>query len=1175
MEMIFDDIKLLSTVPAHCGYRVLAGRYVVFAEINRGGMGAVFRAVHCGLEQDVALKVATGAVSRSPLDNSFAHEAQRHAKLLHPNLIRCLDVGHFGGRHYLTLDYIDGENTLERVRRKVSLPCQEAAAIIMAAAYGAGHLHENGFVHRDLTPDNLLVSKKGEVKVIDLGIAKSTGDAAVTALLRRRGKSRYVPLEYIEGPITNSPAIDVYSLGATLFHLIDGRPGLGGNSEDPEEVAYRVLKELRSKGHPSLALIGAPAGLAAIADRATAVEPRRRYPHARALADDLANWLEEQGDAPDLADPEAGRQALENEERTRPSKEVLRRIASEIESPTQPRTAEEAETVIVHVVPEEVRRAQIENARPPVPKRRERGERRVQRGLSAPSRSASAAMLGLLIAAVAFLVGLVVPPDPGEPPDSRPTPRPITAPRLAAEPENPLLRRSSASFRLPLADEAPETTKASLVVNGALVPTDINADGVLIPELSAGRYPVQLKLRHVADGTLETTYPFELRVDDGKPPSDLNVVISAGTGRVGETARLEASASDGGHLDWCAQFGGAELRGRETREGDIHRWTSNDFKLDRTGSIQLDLMVKDDAGNQAGPWGGQIVVDDDAAPQDFHIDGGPHRIGAAETFELSGTLVEAVPTAVLLADASGERLASSFETTGPGPRHRRWTALVPRSAIKDGQVRLAAVDALGRASEPATCRVVVDLDPPQVTRPALQVAGDLLRATADVGDAKRWSVRLRRGEGADALGPEMKREGNVGGPIVAEFASLNDGRYVAELQAWDDVGNRTSALSEPFLLDREAPKLSVVMVGGGATTGGRRTVTGRRARFEIRADDLRPIRVCYLLDGQPIDGLPDELREPTKDPVTVEFDLFARGQGPTPRRSVFRVDAVEDGGSDAPRTTYMEIELDVAPRWKPAWADMVLECDSRPSWTDEGLARRVRHGDSCVPLTLIDGGRLVHSNAAERHARIGDRDRASQNAVEMPPQYTAETELRRAEAQRLGLLGDAAPLHLPDLPAVGLAPQTIFERLRRHENGLRMSTDVEWEFACTGGRTTIFRGGNTLKRARYMFSPLVDEFADPTTPGTNAEVALREPTRAPDDDFADFHGNAAELCIDASRSNEQGPSFVLCGGSWRTPATRCRVGAREVAEASNRQETGVRLVADVPKFHPDLIIDAP
>jgi formylglycine-generating enzyme required for sulfatase activity len=223
---------LLKELPESEGFKVLDGRYVIFDVLGQGGMGVVYRGKHLGLGIEVAIKCLDPALARSDPQFvlRFEKEARAAARVDDPNVVRVHDVAKASGIHYMSMQYVQGENARQRVQRKGRLGIAEAVTITMGAARGLAAAHLAGLVHRDIKPDNILVSSDGVVKLADLGLAKIEGDSGMTQSGATMGTPRYMPPEQYDDAKNVGPAADVYGLGATLYFLLVGEDGISGKT---------------------------------------------------------------------------------------------------------------------------------------------------------------------------------------------------------------------------------------------------------------------------------------------------------------------------------------------------------------------------------------------------------------------------------------------------------------------------------------------------------------------------------------------------------------------------------------------------------------------------------------------------------------------------------------------------------------------------------------------------------------------------------------------------------------------------------------------------------------------------------------------------------------------------------------------------------------------------------
>ena len=265
------------------------GDYELLEEIGRGGQGIVYLARQKSLNRTVALKVISPGqwASRAHLKR-FRREAQTAASLDHPNIVSIYDVGEHDGSCYFSMKFIEG-GQLDEVVRRTPTSIRQAVEMIAKLARTVHYAHEHGILHRDIKPGNILLDKEGEPHLADFGLARLVeAESTVTRTLEVLGTPSYMAPEQAGGKnIQLTAAIDVYGLGAVLYQLLTRHPPFAGGT------TYETIKLLldTEPRQPRLLNPKLDRDLSTICLKCLEKDPKRRYPSALALAEDLEHWL--------------------------------------------------------------------------------------------------------------------------------------------------------------------------------------------------------------------------------------------------------------------------------------------------------------------------------------------------------------------------------------------------------------------------------------------------------------------------------------------------------------------------------------------------------------------------------------------------------------------------------------------------------------------------------------------------------------------------------------------------------------------------------------------------------------------------------------------------------------------------------------------------------------------
>lgn len=221
------------------------GPYWITDSIGQGGMGQVFKAEHRVLGRVVAIKVLPQYKSTPESIASFHREIRAQAKLDHENLVRAYDAGEDGKVYYLVVEYVPGTDLRKLIRNHGPLTMYEAASVISQVAAALQHAHEQGLVHRDVKPGNVLVTPEGRAKLSDLGLAEPLdADPNDPRFGRIVGTADYISPDHIRNPGEPTPAWDIYSLGCTLYYAVTGKVPFPGGTTG-EKVRAHCDMQLR------------------------------------------------------------------------------------------------------------------------------------------------------------------------------------------------------------------------------------------------------------------------------------------------------------------------------------------------------------------------------------------------------------------------------------------------------------------------------------------------------------------------------------------------------------------------------------------------------------------------------------------------------------------------------------------------------------------------------------------------------------------------------------------------------------------------------------------------------------------------------------------------------------------------------------------------------------------
>jgi len=271
-----------------------AGRCEVFSRIGEGGMGAVYRGRHRDLDLDVAVKFLHGHLAeKSGVAERFLREARLAARLQSPGVVRVFDCGQSGGHLYIVMEFVDGQTLEAHLRERCMMPVGRAVQIAESVAQTLGEaLDQLGLIHRDIKPANILLTRSGQVKLADLGLAKVVAQectAAYTAAGTALGTPGYMSPEQFADAGHVDHRADIFSLGSTLYQMLAGQRPFRGDS------FFQVLKQVE-EAEPEPLPAHVPPEIQAVVARMMAKRAEDRFPTYAELVDALRQGQQSLGD---------------------------------------------------------------------------------------------------------------------------------------------------------------------------------------------------------------------------------------------------------------------------------------------------------------------------------------------------------------------------------------------------------------------------------------------------------------------------------------------------------------------------------------------------------------------------------------------------------------------------------------------------------------------------------------------------------------------------------------------------------------------------------------------------------------------------------------------------------------------------------------------------------------
>lgn len=281
--------------------------YQLLEKLGQGSSGAVFKGRQLSMNRLVAIKILNPKLAANQKDlDRFLHEAHLAAKLSHNNIVQAIDAGTAGKIHYFVMEYVEGTTIDKQLHAGKAFAETEAVEIVLQIAQALDHAHRRGLVHRDIKPANIIITTEGVAKLADLGLARQTaGEDGEDDKGVIRGTPFYISPEQIRGREDIDGRADVYSLGATLYHMVTGQAPFRGKSIEAIFDAH-IRQPLTPPDHLNTKL---SAGLGEVVEFMMAKDRGKRYQSARELARDLECL--QAGEAPRFARQRIKASALE------------------------------------------------------------------------------------------------------------------------------------------------------------------------------------------------------------------------------------------------------------------------------------------------------------------------------------------------------------------------------------------------------------------------------------------------------------------------------------------------------------------------------------------------------------------------------------------------------------------------------------------------------------------------------------------------------------------------------------------------------------------------------------------------------------------------------------------------------------------------------------------------
>ncbi len=252
--------------------------YQVIGKIGKGSMGVVYKAKQMSVDRVVAIKILLDSLAQNrEFIKRFEREAKIAARLSHNNIVNAIDAGEVDGHYFFVMEYVEGETIKDRLDKNKTFDEKECLRIVTAVAEALKHAHSRGLIHRDVKPENIILTHDGNVKLADLGLARITDDEkwGLSEAGMAIGTPYYISPEQVRGQTNIDIRADIYSLGATLYHMVTGRVPYGG--ETPNDVMRKHVDPKVNIVPPDHLNTSLSAGLGMVVETMMAKNREQRY----------------------------------------------------------------------------------------------------------------------------------------------------------------------------------------------------------------------------------------------------------------------------------------------------------------------------------------------------------------------------------------------------------------------------------------------------------------------------------------------------------------------------------------------------------------------------------------------------------------------------------------------------------------------------------------------------------------------------------------------------------------------------------------------------------------------------------------------------------------------------------------------------------------------------------